>query len=799
MNDMNNNAISVLLETDMTIDRSEKLPIAIEHLLKVDEDVGGNIGRSHTKVIVKEDSNATLRQNNHKEDDSIDASTQLLTDLYSSDLQVHQLSSPKRVKDDISSIMSLYEVDMEVASGASVDKTMILFNELLKTDQSVDGPVTSDEVIIDAATIDLYSEQVIRQEAIQSTSIARDAEGMNDMSSLLHVDLEMDTYREDEAMKSLQPLLEVDEEISRRNTSQVDDINNTEDTVLNFLHENDLNIERLASQLRRPETPTTTSVTNYGSKSSEEYTESDAILTDLYSSDIHVEHLSKSRLQKDDMSSIMELYDVDVKVESGTVKAKLLDESAALFKDLLKTDHAVDGTVKSDEAATNNATIDPYCEQVIRQQAIQSASILKDLEGMSGMSPLLHVDLEVGKYREDESMKCLQPLVDVDEEVDSMGRKTESNTKLETTENITDDSILNELYTCDLKLERYASRNAQNEVDDVKSIMDLYHTDMRIDSCNSHTYENEHLLSLYNDLLQTDQAIDKAQPILHASECVDPYTENVIRQVGIISRAHVQDSESMQDVTELLRIDRLVDGPQHYRYMQPMHGDEKVDDLASSEIGVCEDLPSDIAQLHAVDVLIDETSKPMLQKDHVASVMELLDVDRQIEAVKSGMNFAGEEHYRELWSVDQAVEGKFIDPSITFVDPTTEETMRQYNVKDNMHGLKDVEPLLYMDRRVDTPIYPKDQSSEASSHSQESNSKKRSIFSQREKSAAVLADVFERTQLHLGEMKVDSEPVTNESQGNDPYISGQAIASPAKGNTTQRSIFSKREKKTYGL
>jgi len=403
--------------------------------------------------------------------------------------------------------------------------------------------------------------------------------------------------------------------------------------------------------------------------------------------------------------------------------------------------------------------------------------------------------LEMDGHNESEAMKCLQSLLNVDEEfrVNADGYRVESNTSKIMT-NDTNEAIMNELYTGDVNVERASSR--RTPVDSVKSIMELYETDVKIDSCNTHIYENGHLLSLFNDLLQTDQHIDKVQRIFHASECVDPYTESAIRQVDTISRALVVDSDSMSDIAELLKIDRLVDGPQHLHYMQPVHFDDSEEKTGTglSSADIYEILPSDIAELHAVDVEIDQSSKSISQKNHVLSVMELLDVDREIEAVKSGLNFAGEEHYRELWSVDQTVEGRYVDNSIPFIDPTTEQAMRQYKLMDNIQGMKDIESLLNVDRSVDRPTRPGTILSDASSgKSQESFSKKRSIFSAREKSNAALADVFERTRPPVEQTKINIEPPKHIDQKNDVYSNSTPLSSPIRSKN-KRSIFSNREK-----
>lgn len=216
--------------------------------------------------------------------------------------------------------------------------------------------------------------------------------------------------------------------------------------------------------------------------------------------------------------------------------------------------------------------------------------------------------------------------------------------------------------------------------------------------------------------------------------------------------------------------------------------------IRQSTDDIYEVLPDDIAELHAVDVAIDQHSKPISQRDHVMSVMELLDVDREIEAAKSGLNFAGEEHYRELWSVDQVVEGKSIDNSVSFIDPTTEQAIRQHKLMDNLDGMKDVQCLLNMDRRVDRPIYPKVLSSdESSGKSQESLSKKRSIFSVREMSNAALADVFKRTQPPKEEMKTCIDPPKNIEKKNHVYLNTIPVSSPIRGEN-KRSIFSNKEK-----
>merc|ERR1712038_485169 len=118
----------------------------------------------------------------------------------------------------------------------------------------------------------------------------------------------------------------------------------------------------MVPQHYRPGTPTTTSVTtaHVSSRSEEEENSPNAILTHLYSSDLHVLQLSDSKQEQDDISSIMELHNVDLQVDSSVSLCKNSKLSLALLNDLLKTDQAIDGV----QSYEQTDMVDPFSQQI---------------------------------------------------------------------------------------------------------------------------------------------------------------------------------------------------------------------------------------------------------------------------------------------------------------------------------------------------------------------------------------------------------------------------------------------------
>jgi len=442
-------------------------------------------------------------------------------------------------------------------------------------------------------------------------------------------------------------------------------------------------------------------------------------MDDLYSNDVKVDALRDDRNSHRDFDVLMELHDVDVKVD----RAKGSSMVECQIRDLLKIDRLVDGahTGKTDDF------VDTLTSKIMLQMEVQSRANLCKYD-TSGVAHLLRTDMFVDGAKVDQDMEAIAPLLEVDRMMDQAHKSKEYTSGVQSAKPLhlmdaTIDGRFKSLLETDEQMDGgdrrsrsklvdpYSSRKTQDEdlISSLFDVADLFRTDVEVgeraaiqsddgfelerfekndipgmefsgnamghveeyfvpvkglspsrnDYIPSHLSEKKdsNVTSIMDDLYSNDVKVDALRDDRNSHRDFDVLME--LHDVDVkVDRAKGSSMVECQ-IRDLLKIDRLVDGAHTGKT------DDFVDTLTSkimlqmevqSRANLCKYDTSGVAHLLRTDMFVDGAK---VDQD-MEAIAPLLEVDRMMDqAHKSKEYTSGVQSAKPLHLMDATIDGRF--------------------------------------------------------------------------------------------------------------------------------------------
>ena len=435
------------------------------------------------------------------------------------------------------------------------------------------------------------------------------------------------------------------------------------------------------------------------------------IFSELYAVDLEMDHRRETIQEKDDIHALMELYSVDQKVENRDVFMN--DRVKTIFNELVEMDMKVDGNKGSGNE--ENEFIDPITELMLREVGVISSPSRKEkCWDVKDIMELLSTDRFVEGFRDHAETKdndIMKHLHRVDCDVDEKTRVAEEKKKME--------QIL-DLYQLDQEIDSKANKSRDvslasipKEVimDDMDAIVALYQTDLQVEDARYNAHFKTQDAAVYHELWKTDVKVDKIG-VSATLDLSDPFTKSTLNQ-------YAQEGNAIAS--------RL-------------------------ESNVCE-----IMELYAVDMEVGAASSRHRNKAAEEAMAHLIKVDEEVEQMskkKLSSTVTSAFSSKKIDNNNQATESegtKSIEKPVEKVkQPVKRSIFTEREMKASEEGQKNFDSYQreqsFQSEKVDIQVVKSDAST-AQLEEEPPRRKKgflRSIFSQREKSAAAKADRFGR-------------------------------------------------------